>query len=185
MNVHCRSVDTSVATPLAQVLPHPQLIFPSKTWFFEIYLNFEWQKSLENQCLPHSQSKSYQINSIKSCSSRSFQEHKGTFQFLQNFQLQFNFFSVKKSFNIQKLLHCKSKRHGTKPMHPSSCRAFQRHQEHGLKHPSWVDLIPTTQNKLPFFIDRSLFIHVIDLPVLVPTLAWSLGTLILALDLRI
>jgi hypothetical protein len=24
--------------PLAQVLSHPQLIFPSKTWFFGIYL---------------------------------------------------------------------------------------------------------------------------------------------------
>jgi hypothetical protein len=183
MNVHCRSVGTSVATPLAEVTPHSQLIFPSKTWFFEIYLNFEWQKSLENQCLPHSQSKPYQINSIKSCSSRSFQEHKGTFQFLLNFQLRFNLFSVKKSFNIQKLLHCKSKRHGTKPLHPSSCRAFQRHQEHSLKHSSWVDLIPTKQTT--FFIDRSLFIHVIDLPVLVPTLAWALGTLILALDLGI
>ncbi len=30
---------------LAQVLPHPQLIFPSKTWLFGIYLNFQWQKS--------------------------------------------------------------------------------------------------------------------------------------------
>ncbi len=69
--------------PLAQVLPHPQLIFPSKTWFFGIYLNFQRQKSLQNQYLPHSESKSYQINSIKSCSSRSFQQHqrhtKGTF----------------------------------------------------------------------------------------------------------
>jgi hypothetical protein len=26
---------------------------------------------------------------------------------------------VKKSFNIEELLHGKSKRHGTKPMHPS------------------------------------------------------------------
>ncbi len=33
---------------LAQVLPHPQLIFPSKTWFFGIYLNFQRQKSLQN-----------------------------------------------------------------------------------------------------------------------------------------
>ncbi len=41
--------------PLAQVLPHPQLIFPSKTWFFGIYLNFQWQKSLKNQYLPHSE----------------------------------------------------------------------------------------------------------------------------------
>jgi len=33
-------------------------------------------------------------------------------------------------------------------------RAFQRHQKHNLKHPSWVDLITTKQNKLPSFIDR-------------------------------
>jgi hypothetical protein len=77
-------------------------------------------------------------------------------------------------------LHCKSKCHRTKPMHPSSSRAFQRHQEHNLKHPNLVDLIHTNktiksfpktprtqseasqfggshkykQNKLPSFIDR-------------------------------
>jgi hypothetical protein len=60
----------------AQVLPSQQLIFPSKTWFFGIYLNFQWQKSPKNQYLPHSESKSDQINSIKSCSSRSFQQHQ-------------------------------------------------------------------------------------------------------------
>jgi hypothetical protein len=38
-----------------------------------IYLNFQRQKSVENQYLPHSDSKSYQINSIKFCSSRSLQ----------------------------------------------------------------------------------------------------------------
>jgi len=46
--------------------------FPSKIWFLRIYLNFQWQKSLKNQYFPHSESKSYQINYIKSCSSRSF-----------------------------------------------------------------------------------------------------------------
>jgi hypothetical protein len=62
---------------------------------------------------------------------------------------------VKKSFHIEELLlHPKSKRHGTKPMHPFSLRAFQRHEEHNLKHPSSVDLITTKQNKLPSFIDR-------------------------------
>jgi hypothetical protein len=35
---------------------------------------------------------------------------------------------LKKSFNIQELLHPKSKGHGIKPMHPSSWRAFQRLQ---------------------------------------------------------
>ncbi len=61
---------------------------------------------------------------------------------------------MKKSFNIQELLHYKSKHHGTEPMHPSSLRAFQRHQEHNLKHPGLVDFITTKQNKLPSFIDR-------------------------------
>jgi hypothetical protein len=45
---------------------------------------------------------------------------------------------------------------GAKPMHPPSSRAFQRHQEHNLKHPASVDLITTKQNKLPSFIDRSM-----------------------------
>jgi hypothetical protein len=40
------------------VLPCPQLIFPSKTWIFEFYLNFQQQKSLRNQYFPHPKSKS-------------------------------------------------------------------------------------------------------------------------------
>jgi hypothetical protein len=54
---------------------------------------------------------------------------------------------MKKSFNIQELLHRKSKRHGTKPMHPSSLKAFQRHPEHNLKHPGSVNFITKLQNK--------------------------------------
>jgi hypothetical protein len=61
---------------------------------------------------------------------------------------------MKKSFNIQELLHRKSKHHGAKPMHPASSKAFQRHQGHNLNHPGLVDLISTTQNKIPSFIDR-------------------------------
>jgi hypothetical protein len=60
---------------------------------------------------------------------------------------------MKKSFNVEELLHGKSKCHGTKPMHPYVLRAFQRHQEHDLKHLNLVDLISTKQNKLPSFID--------------------------------
>jgi hypothetical protein len=54
---------------------------------------------------------------------------------------------VKKSFNTQELLQRKSKRHETKPMHPSSSRAFQRDQEGNLKHPGSVDLIGTNKTK--------------------------------------
>jgi hypothetical protein len=56
-------------------------------------------------------------------------------------------FSVKKSFNIQELFAPQPKRHETKPMRPSSSRAFQRDQERDLKHPGSVDLISTKQNK--------------------------------------
>jgi hypothetical protein len=34
------------------VLSRSQLMFPSKTWVFGIYLNFQLQKSLKNQYLP-------------------------------------------------------------------------------------------------------------------------------------
>jgi len=54
--------------------------------------------------------------------------------------------SMKTSFNIQELLHHRSKHHGTKPMHPS-LKAFQRHQEHNLKHPNSVNFITKLQNK--------------------------------------
>jgi hypothetical protein len=74
------------------VLSRPQLIFRSKTWFFGIYLNFQWQKSLKNQYLSHSESKSYQINSIKSSHQDIFNNIKGTFQFLRNFLLWYNLF---------------------------------------------------------------------------------------------
>ncbi len=52
---------------------------------------------------------------------------------------------MKKLFNLQERLHNKSKHHETKPMHPSSLRAFQRHQEYNLKHPGSVDLTSTKQ----------------------------------------
>jgi len=64
---------------------------------------------------------------------------------------------VKKSFNIRELLHPKSKGHGTKPMHPSSSRAFERHHEHNLKHLNSVDLI-TTKRKKDFFLIRKILI---------------------------
>ncbi len=61
---------------LAQVLPRPQLIFPCKTWFFGFYLNFQQLKSLKNQYLPHSDSKSYQNKFHKIVLSRSFQQQQ-------------------------------------------------------------------------------------------------------------
>jgi hypothetical protein len=69
------------------------LIFPSKTWFFGIYLNFQGQKSFLNQYLPHSESKSYKIKFIKSCSPRYFQKNQDHIPIPPKFSatIQFNF----------------------------------------------------------------------------------------------
>jgi len=84
---------------------------------------------------------------------------KGTFQFLRNFQLQFNLIFSEEIIQYSRTFCTTSPNvMELKPMHPSSSRAFQRHQQHNLKHPSSVDLITTKQNKtnylLPSWIDR-------------------------------
>ncbi len=64
---------------------------------------------------------------------------------------------MKKSFNIQKLLHHKLKHDETKLMHPYLQRAFQRYQEHDLKHLNLGDrniTNKTKQNFLSSFTDR-------------------------------
>jgi hypothetical protein len=64
--------------------------FSFQNLVFGIYLNFQQQKSLKNQYLPHFESKSYQINSINLAHQGLSNNTKSTFQFLQNFQIQFN-----------------------------------------------------------------------------------------------
>jgi hypothetical protein len=79
---------------------------------------------------------------------------KGTIPIIRNFQLWFNLIFTKEIIQYSWTSKC----HGTKCMQ-SSLRAFQRHQEHNLKHPSVVvDLITikTRENKLPSFMDRYL-----------------------------
>jgi len=102
--------------------------------------------------LPHSESKSYQINCIKSWSSRSFHNTEGTFQFLQNFQLWFNLIFSEKMIQYTRTSTPQVQMPWNQADAPSSSRAFQRDLEHDLKHPGLVDLIST--NKLPSFIDR-------------------------------
>jgi len=129
-----------------EVWPRSQLIFPSKIWFFGIYLDFQQHKSFKNQYLLHPKSKSYQIPLNPPHQDLS-NNTKCTSQFLWKFQLWFNLIFSEKSFNIQELLHCKSKHYETKLMHPSSLRAFQRDQDHDSKYPDSVDLIATNKTK--------------------------------------
>jgi hypothetical protein len=138
--------------PLTQVFSHLQLIFPSKTWFFGIYLNFQWQKSFKNQYLPHSESKSYQINSIKLCSSRYFQQHQRHIPILLKFSATIIF--SEEIIQYSRTFGPQVQTSWNQAHAPLLVETFERHQEHVLKHPGLVDLITTKQNKLLSFIDR-------------------------------
>jgi len=81
-------------------------------------LNFQQQISLKNQHLPHSESKSYQINSIKFCSSRCFQQHQRHIPIPPTFSatITFNFQWRNQSINIQELLRRKSWNQANAPL---------------------------------------------------------------------
>jgi hypothetical protein len=133
-----------------QTWPHFQLKFPSKTWFFlMIYLNFQWQKSIKIQHLPI-----LSPNIFLSYSSRSFQQHPKESYFLWSFELWFNLTLMKKSFNIQKLLCCKSKHHETKANAPLLVKSFPKIRKFNMKHPGLGDLSMTKQVKLACVIAR-------------------------------
>jgi hypothetical protein len=102
------------------MLPSSQLIFPSKTWFFGFFLNFQQQKSLKNQYLPHSQSRSYQINSIKSCSSRAFQQHQRHLSIPPKISAMIYFNFQWRSHSIFNNFYTRS------PMHPSLSESFPK-----------------------------------------------------------
>jgi hypothetical protein len=72
------------------VLPRFSTDFSFQNLVFWNLFEFSGQKSLKNQYLPHSESKSYQKNSINPAHQDLSNNTKATFQFLQKFQLQCN-----------------------------------------------------------------------------------------------
>jgi len=121
------------------------LVFLEFIWIFSSRNHFKINISL------HSESKSYQINSIKSCSSRSFpptpKAHSNSSETFRYDLIQFfseEIIQYSRTFAPQVQMS----------WNLSSSRVFQRHQEHDLKHSGSVDLITTKQNKIPSFIDR-------------------------------
>jgi hypothetical protein len=79
-------ITTSAACALAQVLPRPQLIFPSKTWFllnlFEFFSSRNHFKINISHILNPNLTKYIPLNPAHQDLSNN---NKGTFQFLLNF----------------------------------------------------------------------------------------------------
>jgi hypothetical protein len=138
----------------SSVLPSPWLIFPSNILvFLGIYFNFQQQKSLLNQYLSHSESKSYQINFIKSCSSTSFQQHQShipippKFSAMIKFNFQWKNHSIFKNFCIA----------SPNAMEPSQCTPPPWELSKETKNMIWsilVRWISYVQNKQTTFFHR-------------------------------
>ncbi len=144
--------------PLAQMLPRPKISFQNLG-----FLNFQRHKSIKNQYLPHSESKSYQINSIKSCSSRSFQQHQrahtnSSETFSYNFNLIFSgeIIQYSRSFAPQ-VQTPQNQAHAPLVIEsfPKTPRIRSEASQFGGSHN-----YKTKQNKLPSFIDR--WLHLIS-----------------------
>ncbi len=136
-----------------QALPRSQLIFPSKTWFFGIYLNFQQQKSLKNQYLPHSESKSYQMNSAHQDLSKN---TKGTFQFLRNFQLRLDLIFSEEIIQYSRTFALQVQTSWNQAHAPLLVKNFPK-TPRTWSEASWFGgshNYNTKQNKLPSFIDR-------------------------------
>jgi hypothetical protein len=140
------------------VLSRSQLIFPSKTWFFGIYLNFQRQKSLKNSTshiLNSNLTKQIPLNPAHQDLSNN---TKGTFQFLQKFQLWFNLvFSEEIILYPRIFAEQVHKRHEKKAHAPRLIiESFQK-TPRTISEASWFSgshNYKTKQNKLPSFIDR-------------------------------
>jgi hypothetical protein len=118
-------------------------------------LNFPFQKSLQNQYLSYSESKSYQINSIKSCSSRSFQQHHRHIPIPPKFSAMIEFYFQWRSHSIFKTFCTLSPNIMEPSLCAPPCKELSKDTKNMIwKHPGLVDLLTTKQNKLPSFRDR-------------------------------
>ncbi len=143
-----------------QVLPRSQLIFPSKTWFFLIYLDFQRHNSPKNQYFRHSKSKSYQLNSIKSSHQNLSKNTKGTFQVLWNFQLHFILIFNEKIIQYSKTFAPQVQTSWNQAHAPLLIERFPKtprkrfeSSQFGGSHKYKIK-----QNKLPFIIDKYAFL---------------------------
>jgi len=142
----------------------PSVTTSSTYFFFQnlvfwIFLNFQWQKSRKNQYLPHSESKSYQINSIKSSHQHLFNNIKGTFQFLHNFQLQYKLFFNEKIIRYSRTFTLQVQTPWNQADAPLLLESFPKRPRTRFEASGFSESHKYKQNntnKLPSFIDRLL-----------------------------
>jgi hypothetical protein len=119
--------------PLAQVLRCPRLIFPSKNLVFWNLFEFSILKITSKINISHflNPNKSYQINSIKSCSSRSSQSHQKhisnsseIFSYDLNLIFSLNIIQYSRTFALPSpnVIKC----HGTKAHAPLLIESFPK-----------------------------------------------------------
>jgi hypothetical protein len=79
---------------------------------------------------------------------------KGTFQYLENFDLESNLIFSEKIIQNSKTFALQVQTPWNQANAPLLQRAFQRDQERNLKHPNSMDLISRKQNKQTTLLHR-------------------------------
>jgi len=125
--------------------------------FWNLFEIFSGRNHFKINISPHSESKSYQVNSIKSCSSRSFQQHQRNIPILLKFSatIWFNLIFSEEIIQHSRTFALQVPTAWNQAHAPLLIESFPNDIKNTiLKHPGSVDLITTKQNKLPSFIDR-------------------------------
>jgi hypothetical protein len=125
--------------------------FSFQNLVFWIYLNFQHQKSLKNQHLSHSESKTYQINSIKSTYHDLSNNTKGIFQFLLHFQLQFNLIFSEEIIQCSRTFALQVQMSGNQAHAPLLVKSFPKDTENMIwSIPVWcISYLQNKTNYLP------------------------------------
>ncbi len=151
------------------VNPTNVTLFPTDFSFqnlvFGKILNFQWQKSFKNQYLPHSESKSYQINFIKSSHQDLSSNTKSRYQFLRHFQLPFNLIVSEEIIQYSRTFAPQVQTPWNQADAPLLLKSFPktprtRSEASWFGGSHWYKQNKT--NQLPSFIDRLLFYFIVS-----------------------
>ncbi len=127
-------------------------------FFWNLFWIFSGRNHSKINYLPHSESKSYQINSIKSCSSRSFQQHQRHIPIPPNFlKLRFNLIFSEEIIQYSRTFAPQVQTSWNQSHAPLLVESFPK-RPRTRSEASWFggshNYKQNKTNKLPSFIDR-------------------------------
>jgi len=141
---------------LAQLWTRSQLIFPSKTWFFEIYLNFHGRNHFKINISHIVNPNLTNFFLLNHAHQDLFNNTKGTFQFLSNFQLRFNFIFSEEIIQYSRTSTLQVQTPWNQADAPILLQSFPQRPRTRSEASwfGWISLVQTKQNKQTTLLHR-------------------------------